>query len=94
MGNDLETFNIILRDGLPAREFAFLEKMCSHLTSPAGKDLLFLRCASIDTSHNVYVQAEVISKPGQGTYSIQLPHQFVLLISGSELPKTLGFTAS
>jgi hypothetical protein len=94
MGNDLEIFNIIFRDGLPAREFAFLEKMCSHLTSSAGNDLLFLRCKSIDTSHPVYLQAEVITKDGSGTHSIQVPHQFVLLISGSELPKAVGFVAS
>jgi hypothetical protein len=55
---------------------------------------LFLRCKSIDTSHPVYLQAEVITKDGSGTHSIQVPHQFVLLISGSELPKAVGFVAS
>ena len=88
-----DNFNIIFRSGLPARELAFFSHMCGRLTSPAGEDLLVLKCASIDTSHHVYLQVEAIWPGSESTHPIQIPHQFVMLVVGRELPKEIGFSA-
>jgi hypothetical protein len=93
MPDHIDRFSVIFRSGLPTREYAFFTKMCGRLTSPGGEDLLYLRCAKVDTSHHVYLQADVISHDGQSVYPIQVPHQFVMLITGHDLPKAIGFTA-
>ncbi len=88
----INNFSVVLRSGLPAREHAFFSKLCGRLTSPAGDDLLFLRCVKVDTSHHVYLQTDAISQDGLSVYPIQIPHQFVMLITGQDVPKAIGFT--
>lgn len=94
MSENIDNFSVVLRSVLPAREHAFFSKMCGRLTSPAGEDLLFLRCTKVDTSHHVYLQADAISHDGQSIYPVQIPHQFVMLITGQDVPKAIGFTVS
>lgn len=94
MSENIEKFSVLFRSILPAREHAFFSKMSGRLTSPAGEYLLFLRCTKVDTSHHVYLHADALLHDGQSIYPIQIPHQLVLLITGQDVPKAIGFTIS
>ena len=92
MTDTSDRYHVILRDGLPAREFAFFAHLCGRLTSEAGEDLLYMRCATVDTSHHVYLQVETIWPGSDQLHPVQIPHFMVLLITGRDLPRSIGFT--
>ena len=86
-------FNVVLRSEIPPREREFLSQIAGKVGGPGKQDLLFFWCKSIDTSHHAYIQMNVI-KPGTNTIlPIQLPHNYVLLVSGSEARKAIGFAS-
>jgi hypothetical protein len=93
MSEILARYSVVLRSDIPAREFEFLSRLCGHITSPSGQDLLHFWCTQIDTSHHVYIQLETFKSGDKVTYPIQVPHQYVLLISGAQTAKAIGFTA-
>ena len=87
--------DVILRADLPPRERELLSHLAIKLTAPdlPGQELLCLPCTRIDTSHHVYLQLETFRPDDEVTVEIQIPHQYVLLISGSESRRTIGFMA-
>ena len=91
----LARYSVVLRSDIPAREFEFLSRLCSHITSPTGQgqDLLHFWCTQVDTSHHVYIQLETFKSGDEATYPVQVPHQYVLLISGAQTQRAIGFTA-
>ena len=91
MTDKSDRFHVILRDGLPAREFAFFSHLCGRLTSEKGEDLLYLKCESIDTSHHVYLQVEALWPGSERAQPMQIPHFMVMLITGRDLPRSFGF---
>jgi hypothetical protein len=88
-----EKHSVVLRANLPARELEFLSHWCNKLVSNTGEELLYMLCTKIDTTHHVYISLDTFKHGDEFPHSVQIPHQFVLFISGSDYPKGIGFTS-
>jgi len=92
--NDLiETFSVVIRSGLAAREREFLQHLAHEIVGPSGEPLLELRCKAINTAHHRYLEADVFDRDGAQVLHVQIPHEFVLLIAGEGISRAIGFSA-
>ena len=89
-----EKYSVVLRANLPARELEFLSHWCNKLVSETGEELLHFLCTRIDTTHHFYISLDTFKHGDEFAHSVQIPHQFVFFISGSDYPKGIGFTSS
>ncbi len=88
-----EIYSVIIRAGIPERERDLLEKFCSNKITSQSKDdyLLQFLCTRIDVSHHNYIEMEAFRRGDQDTFRVLLPHQYVLMIDGSEVRPHVGF---
>jgi len=93
MSDLIETFSVVIRSGLPTREREFLSHLAHEIMGPSGESLLELRCKTINTAHHRYLEADVFGHDGVQIMHVQIPHEFVLLIAGEGISRTIGFSA-
>jgi hypothetical protein len=85
------TYSVVLRSDIPAREREFFIGFCCEITSPQGASLLHFLCTKIDVSHHSYIEMETFHPSDQELSIVRVPHNFVLLILGSEERPSIGF---
>ena len=93
MSDLTETFSVVIRSGLPAREREFLSHLAHEIVGPSGESLLELRCKSINTANHRYLEADVFDRDGAQVMHVHIPHEFVLLIAGEGIGRAIGFSA-
>ena len=93
MSDPTETFSVVIRSDLPAREREFLSHLAHEIVGPSGESLLELRCKTINTAHHHYLEADVFDRGGAQIMHVQIPHEFVLLIAGEGISRVIGFCA-
>jgi hypothetical protein len=89
----IHNYYVVLKSGLPTADLEILKEHSRRLDMEGTEVPLFL-CTSIDTSHGYYLKIDTFLPGDEATFSLQIPHQYVLLISGDAEVRGVGFTAS
>jgi hypothetical protein len=82
-------YRVTLRSGLPAREAAFVSALGAEVAGPKGEPLYQLTCTEV-SFHPVYLELKVFREPEDWLLPLYLPHELILLVSGSADPFPAG----
>ena len=84
-------FRVVLRPDLPPLVFELFSHYTGRVVSELGNELLYFNCTKIDDSHFHYLSVESFLPGDVMTDSLKIPHQYVLLISGGDDRRQIGF---
>jgi hypothetical protein len=86
-------YSVIIKSGLPSREFELFKRLGCTVHNEQGEELIHFMCTSVDLSHHVYLEMEVFQPEDEFAHPLRVPHHYVLMISGAEGRKPIGFLA-
>jgi hypothetical protein len=84
-------YSVILKANLPQLEFELLSHYARRVVAESGEELLHFACTKVDDGHHHYLSMESFLPGTDITDSLRIPHQYVLLISGGENRRPVGF---
>jgi hypothetical protein len=86
------THAVVLRAGLPPREFEFFKLFAGRLEKEnESEELLYFVCTRVNTG-GAYLEIDTYKPPETDVFTLQIPHHYVLLIStGNEDRPPFGF---
>jgi hypothetical protein len=95
MASFTANYRVTLRSGLPAREAALFSALGAELAGAppgeGGPPLYQLTCTEVDFRDS-YLEVKVFREPEDWLLPLYIPHQLVLLVSGSadSFPASFG----
>lgn len=85
------TYSVVLKANIPIAERLLFEMYCYKITSDEGEELLHFLCTEVDASHHTYIEMQTFRQDDEVLASVRVPHNYVLLIDGSEERPLIGF---